>query len=216
VVNQVIAALKNDAGIEVIAEFGAVGAINAKVLSGVAADVVVLTDVMIEELIAQGVLAPGRHDLGRVGTGVAVRAGAAKPAVAQVDQLHATLRGASVIVFPDPAIATAGKIVMSCLDKLDLSSELKDRIQCFPNGNAAMNWLAAHGDARAIGITQNAEILPLTGVDYIAPLPDVFQAKALYSAGRMMAAGHAAADQFISRLTSPAARLMLQASGFEF
>ena len=80
-----------------------------------------------------------------------------------------------------------------------------------------MNWMAAHGNAQTIGITQNSEILPITGVTYVAPLPDEFQAKATYSAACVASSAHAAAAKdFISRLTSPATRPMLAAAGYEF
>jgi molybdate transport system substrate-binding protein len=80
-----------------------------------------------------------------------------------------------------------------------------------------MTWLAKHGDAHTIGITQNTEILPIAGVTYVAPLPDEFQAKATYAAGRVRASANvAAADDLIAHLTSPAARPMLQAAGYEF
>ena len=226
VVQKVIVDFKRDTGTEVAADFGAVGAMKAKALSrnngnngnnGAPPDVLVLTDVMIDELIASGFVAPGRFDLGKVGTGVAVRSGVAQPDVATADSLRATLRAASVIAFPDPAIATAGKIVMSCLDKLGIAIELQDRLKLFPNGNAAMTWIAAQGDARAIGITQNTEILPIKGVTLVGPLPDEFQAKATYAAGVVASSAHiAVAQDFISRLTSPAARPMLVAAGYEF
>ena len=217
VVLNVIADFKRDTGQDVAADFGAVGAMKVKALNGAPVDVIVLTDAMIDELIASGFVAAGRFDLGKVGTGVAVRAGVAKPAVASSDALRAALRAASVIVFPDPAVATAGKIVMACLEKLGIAAEVKARLRFFPNGNAAMNWLAAEGDALAIGITQNTEILPIKGVTHVGPLPDEYQAKAMYSAGCVAGSRHRAeAADFMSRLTSPAAKPMLMAAGFEF
>ena len=217
VVQNVIADIRRDTGNVVAADFGAVGAMKAKALAGAPVDVIVLTDAMIDELIASGFVAPGRFDLGKVGTGVAVRAGVAKPDVSNADSLRTTLRAASVITFPDPAVATAGKIVMACLEKLGIADEVKTRLKFFPNGNAAMNWMAAEGDARTIGITQNTEILPIKGVTYVAPLPDEFQAKATYAAGCVAkSALGAEVKDFISRLTSPAAKPMLAAAGYEF
>ncbi len=220
VVQNVIAAFKRDTGNDVAAAFGAVGAMKARALSGnggVPVDVIVLTHTMIDELIASGFVAAERFDLGKVGTGVAVRAGTVKPDVADADSLRATLLAAHVIAIPDPAVATAGKIVMACVEKLGIAAVVKARLKYFPNGNAAMNWLAAEGDAKALGITQNTEILPLTGVTYVAPLPDAFQAKATYSAGCVASSRHGAeARDFISRLTSPAAKPMLAAAGYEF
>lgn len=217
VVQKVIADFKRDTGNAVTATFGAVGAMKAKALEGAPVDVMVLTDSMIDELIASGFVAPPRADLGKVGTGVAVRAGVTQPDVASADSLRAALRAASVIAFPDPAIATAGKIVMSCLEKLGIAAEVKGRLKFFPNGNAAMNWIAAEGDARTIGITQNSEILPIAGITYVAPLPEAFQAKATYSAGCVAASTQrAAAQDFVLRLTASASRPMLAAAGFEF
>lgn len=217
VVQKIVADLKRENAYEVAAEFGAVGAMKARALSGAPVDVMVLTDSMIDELIASGFVAAPRADLGRVGTGVAVRAGVAKPNVAGADGLRSALLAASVITFPDPAIATAGKIVMACLDKLGIAAQVQERLKFFPNGNAAMNWLAANGDERAIGITQNTEILPIAGVTYVGPLPDAFQAKATYAAGVVARSlQRAVALEFISRLTSPAAKPMLAAAGFEF
>ncbi len=217
-VRDTMAVFRCATGIEPVAEFGAVGAIKAKALSGsgAAVDLIVLTDTMIDELIASGFVAAPRADLGKVGTGVAVREGAVRPDVSNADSLCATLRAASVITFPDPAIATAGKIVMACLDKLGITGEVKNRLKLFPNGNAAMTWLAAEGDASAVGITQNSEILPIAGVMHVGPLPDEFQAKATYSAGCVANSARAVeARDFISRLTGPAAKSMLAAKGFE-
>jgi len=220
VVQQVIAQFKRDTGIEVTADYGAVGAMKAKALSGnggAPLDVMVLTDTMIDELISTGFIAAPRADLGKVGTGVAVRAGVAQPDVTTPDSLRSALLAANVIAFPDPAVATAGKIVMACLEKLGIAEAVKHRLKFFPNGNAAMNWIAAEGDARTIGITQNSEILPIRGVDYVGPLPNEFQAKATYSAGCVAnSTQRAAAQDFVLRLTSPAARPMLAAAGYEF
>lgn len=220
VVQTVIADFKRDTGHDAVADFGAVGAIKAKALSGnggTPVDMIVLTNTMIDELIASGFVVAGRFDLGKVGTGVAVRAGVAKPDVASADSLRAVLRAASVITFPDPAVATAGKIVMTCLEKLGIAAEVKGRLKFFPNGNAAMNWLATQGDEKAIGITQNTEILPIKGVTYVGPLPEAFQAKATYSAGCVANSAHKAeVKEFVTRLTSAAAKPMLIAAGYEF
>ena len=217
VVQQVIALFTRDTGVAVTVGFGAVGAMKAKALEGAPLDVLVLTDTMIDELVLTKFLVQGRHDLGKVGTGVAVRAGAAKPNVANADALRASLRAASVITFPDPAVATAGKIVMRCLEKLGIAADVKAKLKFFSNGNAAMNWMATEGPADTIGITQNTEIFPIKGVDYIAPLPDEFQAKATYSAGRAVGSTQVAlADDFVARLTSASAKPMLAAAGFEF
>jgi molybdate transport system substrate-binding protein len=217
VVENIIAGFQRDAGHAVQAEFGAVGAMKARMLAGAPADVIVLTAALIDELIASGeVVAGSRMDLGRVGTGIAVRAGTPLPEVSNRTALRGNMLAASVVVCPDPAVATAGKIVMQMMERLGILNEIGGRMKFFPNGYAAMRWLAASAGVNELGITQVTEIFPNKGVTYAGPLPDEFQAKATYSVGlAARAPGADLARAFIERLTAPAARPLLATAGFE-
>jgi molybdate transport system substrate-binding protein len=217
VTERLIEAFKREHGCDVIADFGAVGAMKARVTSGEPVDVITLTHAMIEELAASGHVRPGsRVDLGKVGTGVAVRAGAPMPDVADAERLRAALVSADKIVCPDPAIATAGKVVMALLEKLGIADRLRRHMQFFPNGYAAMKWLAAEGGARDLGVTQVTEILPNKGVIYAGALPDAFQMKTVYSTGLAAAAGEAElARDFIGRFAAPGSRKLLMDAGYE-
>ena len=218
VVENIVAGFQRDTCHTVQAEFGAVGAMKARMLTGAPVDVIVLTAALIDELVASGdVVAGSRIDLGRVGTGVAVRAGTPQPDVSSRAALRGSILAASVVSCPDPAVATAGKIVMQMLERLGMANEMGGRMKFFPNGYAAMSWLAASTGLNELGITQVTEILPNKGVTYVAPLPDEFQAKATYSVGLpVRAPGVDLARDFIARLTAPAARPMLAAAGYEF
>ena len=80
VVERITPVFERDTGHTVTAEFSAVGAMAAKLVAGEPADIVILTAALIDELTAKDWVVPGpRGDLGRVGTGVAVRAGAPLP-----------------------------------------------------------------------------------------------------------------------------------------
>ncbi|HYH42301.1 MAG TPA: substrate-binding domain-containing protein [Burkholderiales bacterium] len=217
VTERIIEAFKRDTGAEVGASFAAVGAIKARVTRGEPVDVIILTQAMIDELVASGVIKQGtRINLGTVGTGVAVRAGTPAPDVSTEQALRAAVLGSGKIVCPDPAIATAGKIVMSCMEKLGIEADVRRRLQFFPNGFAAMAWLAASRDAGELGITQVTEIVPNKGVTYAGPLPEAFQMKTVYSAGLAQnAAEPALARDFIARYTGPAAEALLGDAGFE-
>jgi molybdate transport system substrate-binding protein len=216
VTERVIEAFERDTGARVVADFGAVGAMKAKFTGGEGADVIILTRAMIDELAQAGRVArDSTFDLGRVGTGVAVRKGATVPDVSDADALRRCIGAASRIVCPDPAIATAGKIVMSLLEKLAVSDAVRARLQFFPNGYAAMTWLAGTDDA-AVGITQVTEILPNAGVTYAGPLPDAFQMKATYTlAVAAETAERVLAKDFAGRYASPAARALLADAGYE-
>src|SRR5690606_34576288 len=97
-----------------------------------------------------------------------------------------------------------------------VASQVEDRMQFFPNGNAAMNWLAASSGDFELGITQNTEILPIRGVTYVGPLPDEFQMKTIYTAGvSARAAQPELAREFVRRLTAPEFRAHLRTAGYE-
>jgi molybdate transport system substrate-binding protein len=203
-------------GNELRADFGAVGAIRARVAGGEPADVIILTAALIEELIAAGrINAETRVDLGRVGTGVAVRAGTPLPDVSNERVLRGNLLAAAKLVCPDPATATAGKVVMRLLERLGIADLLKPHLQFFPNGYAAMRHLAESSGHYEMGITQITEILANPGVTYVGPLPGELQVMTVYTAGVAAGAGEPAlAREFVARLTGPAARPLLARAGY--
>lgn len=218
VVERIAAEFKRETGHDIGAEFSAVGAMAARLSAGEPADIVILTATLIDELTAKGLLAAGsRADLGRVGTGVAVRAGTPLPDVSSVKALRGNMLAARKIVCPDPAVATAGKVVMQLTERLGIDAQVRGKMHFFPNGYAAMNWLAASGGRLEMGITQVTEILPNKGVTLSGPLPSALQARTLYSAG---VAAHTrepdVAKAFVARLTAPEARPILAAAGYEF
>ncbi|HET9663831.1 MAG TPA: substrate-binding domain-containing protein [Burkholderiales bacterium] len=217
VVEHIAREFERDTGHGIEARFGAVGAMAQKVIAGESADVVILTDKLIDELTASGMVAPGsRADLGYVGTGVAVRAGTPLPDVSSARVLRGNMLAAAKIVCPDPAIATAGKVVMALLERLGIADEVRPRMQFFPNGYAAMAWLAASMGTLEMGITQITEIRANKGVKLAGPLPGALQARTLYSAGLAARAPRFdIAQSFVARLTALSSRKILTAAGFE-
>ena len=96
-----------------------------------------------------------------------------------------------------------------------IATEVKPRMQFFPNGYAAMRWLAENGGRSDVGITQITEILANKGVAYAGPLPPDLQTKTVYAAGlAARAAEPTAARAFISRLTDASAKPVLIAAGY--
>ena len=217
VVAQVARDLSAGGGHEVRAGFGAVGAQKAKLLGGAPADLVVLTRAMIEELLAAGQLAAGTaRDLGSVGLGIAVPAGAPWPDMTSVEKFRANVAAARGIFLPDPEMATAGIHLVKVLERLGVRQQLAGRLRAYANGNAAMTALASAAQPLLLGITMVTEIKLVAGVELVAPLPAELQLATRYAgavAARSTNPGFAA--EFLHRLTGPAARPMLAAAGFE-
>lgn len=138
------------------------------------------------------------------------------PDVSNDVALRANLLAARKVLCPDPAVATAGKVVLNLFARLGIVDEMRGKLQFFPNGYAAMGALAASRGALEMGITQMTEIRANKGVTLAGPLPGDLQVHTMYSAG--LAVRSAAADiarAFLAQLAGPAARPILAAAGFE-
>lgn len=165
------------------ATFGAVGMMKDKLLAASPCDVLILTDSLIAQLTASGQVAAGtERALGVVKTGIAVKTGEVRPAVATRAELKAALQAASGIYFPDAVKSTAGIHFMNVLKQLGLDQELADRLRTFPNGAAAMTAMAKSTETGLLGCTQDTEILYVEGVDLIADLPKEFELATVYTA----------------------------------
>lgn len=217
VVAQIAEKFQRESGDMVNAAYGAVGAMKARIVAGEPADVIVLTAALIDELIRQGLVVPGsRVDLGKVGTGVAVRVGTPLPDVRNPAVLRGNLLAATKIVCPDPAVATAGKVVLNALDQLGIADQVRARLQYFPNGYAAMAYLAQSTGMLEMGITQITEIMANRGVTLVGPLPPELQSIAVYSVGLAAQSAHPErSKEFIRRLTGFNAHAVLSAAGFD-
>ena len=217
VCERIIEEFQRDTGHEVEASFGAVGAMKARMAGGEPTDLIILSAPLIQDLVSAGMVAVSSvRDIGKVGTGVAVRAGTPLPEVRTREALRGNILAASVIVCPDPATATADKIVMKLMERLGVATQVEDRMQFFPNGYAAMKWLSESSGNMELGITQNTEILPNKGVTWVGALPDEFQMKATYTAG-VAAKGMQPelAREFVRRLTAESFRPQLRDAGYE-
>ncbi len=204
-------------GCELDCSFGAVGAIKEKLLAGAPADLIILTRALIAGLAAEGKVAPGSSaDLGRVRTGVAVRAGDPLPNVASADALRNTLLAAAGIFFPDPQKATAGIHFARVLDTLGVRAEVELRLKTYPNGATAMREMAQSKGERLVGCTQVTEINNTPGVVLVGLLPAEFELATVYSAGVCAGAASAkAAQKFIEFLTGEHSRALRVKAGFE-
>jgi len=197
--------------------FGAVGAMKEKLFGGAPADVLILSRALIDELADAGqVVAGTRADLGRVRTGVAVRASDPTPNVTTDAALRVVLCAAGEIFFPDPQRATAGIHFARVLEGLGIAAEVAGRLRTHPNGATAMRALAQASSARPIGVTQITEILNTPGVALVGPLPREFELATVYTAAVCTnAAAPEAARRLVALLAAEGRRPLREQAGFE-
>jgi len=206
-----------ETGIALHTTFGAVGAIREKLLAGEPCDALISTHVMINELAGSGHLVRATAAaLGRVRTGMAVRAGDALPDITSRAALEQALRAATDIFLPDPQRATAGIHFALVLDQLGIHDDVASRLRPHPNGAAAMRALAESGGSTPIGCTQMSEIKYTHGVTLVGPLPHKFELATVYSvAVSVHALRPETARRFAQLLCEPEARSVRAEAGFE-
>jgi molybdate transport system substrate-binding protein len=202
-------------GCRIEGEFGAVGAIAAKLRAGEPADLLILTAALIAELTREGYASGPAMDIGVVHTAVAVRAGDPAPPIADADALRAALDVADEIYLPDPRQATAGIHFAKVLDDLGIWAEAKSRLKAYPNGATAMRALAASRGARPIGCTQATEVLNTPGVTLVGPLPLGCELATVYTAAvGAKASSPGSAEQFAALLAADSSRELRRRAGF--
>jgi molybdate transport system substrate-binding protein len=196
--------------------YGTAGQVRDRALSGQAFDLVIVPPAQPANLAARHLVREGsRTDIARVRLGLAVRAGAAMPGVADDKAFASVLLNAASIGMADPASgATSGIYLARLIDRLGLGDKVHPRIKYYPEGQTAMEAMA-RGEV-ALGLGQISEIKPVHGVSLVAPIPDDLQLKTTYSAG--ISAHSASAkptSKLLSYLTGPAVQASLQANGFD-
>jgi molybdate transport system substrate-binding protein len=215
-VGRLQAAFEQQHGCTIAATFGAVGAMKDKLVAGAPCDLLVLSDALVRGLVGEGRADAGSvRAVGGVKTGVALKAGRPANAIHSVEDLHALLRDAPAIYFPDPQKATAGIHFMKVLQSMGMAAD-SSRLRTFPNGATAMAALAQAPEPDAVGCTQVTEILITQGVQLAGLLPAPHELTTTYTAAVASGAQQPElARAMIEALVAPDAEPMRRESGFE-
>lgn len=216
IVTELSEAFRQETGHTVALAFGTVGVTRGKLASGEPVDVVIMTDVAVDDVIRQGaVVAGSRTDIARTGMGVGVREGAPRPDISTPEAFKATLLAAKSLVYVDPAQgATSGIHFKSVLERLGIADAVRAKSQLVPGGYPAEK--VASGEAELV-VHQISEIVPVKGVVMVGPLPADLQKTTVYSAGLAARSTHpAAARAFVAFLTRPAFKAKFAAAGLDY
>jgi molybdate transport system substrate-binding protein len=216
VANAVARTFTAGSGQKVDAIFGTVGALQARLDAGEAADVLVLSAPLIALLEQSGLLlADGSQTIGSTGIVVAVREGAPKPDIATEASFKAVLVNARSIAFSDPAVGgSAGVYLAGLFERMGLADFIRKKGLPQQSGGEVARRVA-EGVAE-IGMTQRSEILAVKGVCVAGPLPAGLRNDTIYRAGVHAKSSNAnAARAFIAMLIAPEARQLLAAAGLD-
>jgi molybdate transport system substrate-binding protein len=215
IVTELAQAFEKETGHTVALQFGTVGVTRKRLAAG-PADLVIMTDVAIDETSREGgVVAGSRADIARTGMGVGVREGAPKPDISTAEAFRQALLAARSITYVDPAQgATSGIHFAGVLQTFGIADAVKPKTTLVPGGYPAE--LVARGEVEMV-VHQISEIVPIKGVTLVGPLPKDVQKVTTYSAGiTTKAATPEVARAFVAFLTSPSMRAKFRAAGLDY
>ena len=128
-----------------------VGNITKRIDAGETFDLVIASPAALDTLGKSGKVAGGAVDLAKVGVGVAVREGAAKPDISSVDAFKQALLAAKGVAYIDPASGgTSGIYVAGLIDTLGIGAEIRQKAVLVPGGAAAERVASGEPNWRSI------------------------------------------------------------------
>jgi molybdate transport system substrate-binding protein len=212
---RVAEAFRKDTGHEIQIRYAAAPALREALRAGLSADVLIAPSAVLADPAGAGKLgAEAPVTVGRVGVGVAVRKGLAKPDVATVDALKAAVLGADKVIYNR---ASTGLYVEELLRKLGIAGEIEGKTERFADGAAVMERLIA-GSGNEIGFGAITEIglFERSGLQLAGPLPAEVQNVTTYAAAAVASGRNPeGARTFLRFLQSERARALLRARGVE-
>jgi molybdate transport system substrate-binding protein len=197
-VGSLAAKLKEQTGLDIGGDFGAVGAMADKLRSGTPADILILTSALISTLAKEGLAdSASVKDVGRVETALAVREADTPVSAPDAARLRSVFLAADAIFVPDTKVSTAGIHVAKVLEQLGIADEVEGRLKIYPNGATAMRHMAASEAKHPVGCTQATEIIATKGIRLSGALPKGCDLATMYTAAVTKGAAHAREAQIL-------------------
>ena len=189
------------------------GGLQRRIGNGETFDVVVSSPASLQPVAARLAADPPRP-LARVGIGIAVKAGTPLPDISSVDAFRALLLRAHGVAMVDPAAGgTSGVYLFRVYDKLGIADQVRAKAVLVPGGYSAEKVVGGQAD---VAIQQMSELLPVSGVTVVGPLPAEIQNYTVYAgAVSATAAQPDAARQLLDALRAPEMEALLRGKGME-
>jgi molybdate transport system substrate-binding protein len=209
---EIVPLFERASGHKVNVTFGSGPITFQRVTEGATGDLFLGPDEFSDPLLKAGKLVAGsRVDFAHSGASVAVHAGAHKPDVSTAERFKAALLSAKTVSYSRGA---SGLFFVRVLERLGIAEEIKAKLVA-PRQGELVGAVVARGEAE-IGIHQLSELLPVSGIDIVGPLPAELQRKIVYSAFAFPASTQQdAARSFVSFLRTGVAGAIIRRKGME-
>jgi molybdate transport system substrate-binding protein len=186
--------------------------LSKQILDGKLGDLFIGPDEFSGPLTKEGKLLEGsRIDFARSSTGLAVRAGVAKPDISSPEKLKSVLLATAKVSY---SAGASGMHFVKVLERLGIADVMANK-RVPPRAGELVGAVVARGDAD-IAVQQISELLPVPGIQILDPLPAEFQQSILYGATAFpQSKQREVAQAFVNFLRSEAARVVLRKKGLD-
>jgi molybdate transport system substrate-binding protein len=212
--DELIQAFHAESGRSVGVKFANISVNTASVRRGDAADIAVVSPTQWVELQKENRIDPNiRVVIAKVGLGVFVKKGTAKPDIGSVEAFKAAFQKAGSIAIPMALNNPVWTYATVLFDRLGVTAEF-DRKNAIKAGGSPLQAVA-RGDAE-LGFTQISEIIAAPEVELVGPLPAGIQNYTVFVAAiPVTAKDPTGAKAFLEFAGSPRAVAVFKSKGLE-
>lgn len=199
-------------GHRLVARYGTGPEVLKMIETGEGFDVAIANPPSIDPLIKSGKIVPGsRVQMGRIGLGIGVRAGAQKPKVGSGEEFRQALLDAKSVAYI--GAGASGPVFIAMLERLGIGSEMQGKLR--PAGIPQNIAAVAKGEVDML-IMPIPLILAGQGVELAGAVPVAYQDYIVLIAGVATAAAQGSAGEaLIKHLLSSEADAVFRSKGFE-
>ena len=209
-----VASFEQETGHKVTITFNTTPQMRERVAAGDTFDIVIASRSAIGDFVEVGKAEAGGVELGRVGSGVAVRPGAPVPAIASGEDIKNAVLAADSVVFN---LASTGLYLENLFKKMGVYDQIEPKTVRYTTGAEVMQHVLK-GGGDEIGFGPITEILleKEHGLVYVGPLPPDIQNYTTYVAAPMSAGSQKGlARQLAAYLGGPTGKPLFVAAGIE-
>lgn len=208
----VVPAFERSSGVRLTIDWAPTTVIQAAIASGETADMVLIVDSAVDEMVAQH---KAEADTKRVilssRIGVAVKQGAAHPDISTVEKFKQAMIDARSVCYSRGG--QSGVHFAPMLERIGIAEAVNSRSTIIPAGFTAEKLVSGEAD---IAIQQLSELAVVPGTEIVGPLPDEVQKVTTFAVAMLTGSPHrAAVERFAAFLLTDTALDAYLAAGLD-
>jgi molybdate transport system substrate-binding protein len=209
---------ERETGNRLAVELGPSLRLEARLGGGEAADVAIVTSGGAEDLIGSGKIVAGSLvDVARSSIGICVAKGAPRPDISTAVAFKRAMLAAKSIAVSKPVGGGASGVHMAkVFAQLGITEPMAAKSHYGAGGAAGLAGLVVLSGEAEIGIQQMSELMAVSGIDVVGPLPPELQSVTMFTGGISTNAGQAEAGRALLQfLTTPEVKRVIASKGLE-